>query len=84
MFTSIISGYWDAPKGDKGKPNFSNMDDVIFRNFYKRYGKIPDVVAYQKHIRRAGTTFNDGSTGNASDVGARLNKDLDAIEALYQ
>ena len=84
MFTSIISGYWDAPKGDKGKPNFSNMDDVIFRNFYKRYGKIPDVVAYQKHIRRAGTTFNDGSTGNASGVGARLNKDLDAIEALYQ
>ena len=83
-FTSIILGYWDAPKYDDGKPNFSNMDDVTYRNFYKRYGKIPDVVKYQTHMRRAGTTFNDGSTGNVSGASSRLTKDLAAIEALYQ
>ena len=33
LFTSILSGYWDAPKDQNGKPIFSNMDDVTFRNF---------------------------------------------------
>jgi len=64
LFTSILSGYWDAPKDQNGKPIFSNMDDVTFRNFYKRYGKIPDVVKYQTHMRRAGTEFDAGASGD--------------------
>ena len=83
-FTSIISGYWDAPKYDNGKPNFSNMDDVTFRNFYKRYGKIPDVVKYQTHMRRAGTEFNSNySTENTVNVDEQLRLDTTSVEELY-
>ena len=84
LFTSILSGYWDAPKDQNGKPIFSNMDDVTFRNFYKRYGKIPDVVKYQTHMRRAGTEFNPNySTENTVDVAEQLRLDTTSVEKLY-
>ena len=82
MFTSILAGYWDAPIGADGDPDFSNMDNVTFRNFYSRYGKVPDVVLYQKHKRRGGTEFNPNQT-TTIDPGTTLEEDLKAIEDLY-
>ena len=81
MFTSILAGYWDAPITD-GSPDFSNMDNVTFRNFYSRYGKVPDVVKYQTHKRRGGTEFNPNQT-TTIDPGTTLEEDLKAIEDLY-
>ena len=82
LFTSILSGYWDAPRDADGNPDFSNMDLVTFRNFYARYGKVPDVMVYQKHKRRAGTDFDPNQT-TTIDPGTTLEEDLEAIENLY-
>ena len=81
MFTSILAGYWDAPITD-GSPDFSNMDNVTFRNFYSRYGKVPDVVKYQTHKRRGGTEFNPNQTTTINPSN-QLEEDLKAIENLY-
>jgi hypothetical protein len=84
LFTSILSGYWDAPKDQNGKPNFSNMDDVTFRNFFKRYSRIPDVIKYKSHTRRDGTEFDSNySTGNTVDVAEQLKLDTTSVEQLY-
>jgi len=84
LFTSILSGYWDAPKDQNGKPNFSNMDDVTFRNFFKRYSRIPDVIKYKSHTRRNGTEFDSNySTGNTVDVAEQLKLDTTSVEQLY-
>ena len=83
MFTSILAGYWDAPIGADGRPDFSNMDNVTFRNFYSRYGKIPDVVKYQTHQRRAGTEFNPNQETTTVNPTNQLEEDLKAIENLY-
>jgi len=81
MFTSIIAGYWEPPVVD-GKPDFTNAQGYTFKNFYKRYSKIPDVVGYQKHKRRAGSEFNADATSKPN-ASARLDEDLKAIEDLY-
>jgi len=84
LFTSILSGYWDAPKDQNGKPNFSNMDDVTFRNFFKRYSRVPDVIKYKSHTRRDGTEFDSNySTGNTVDVAEQLRLDTSSVEQLY-
>ena len=86
LFTSILSGYWDAPivTGPDGKSSkdFGDVDNITFRNFYQRYGKIADVVAYQKHQRRAGTTFNPNQTTTVNPQ-TDLEEDLEAINSLY-
>ena len=83
LFTSVIAGYWDAPKDEKGNPNFLDPENYEFKNFYKRYGKIPDVVKYQTHKRRAGTEFNPNQTKTLVNPSTKLEEDLKAIENLY-
>ena len=83
LFTSVIAGYWDAPKDEKGNPNFLDPENYEFKNFYKRYGKIPDVVKYQTHKRRAGTEFNPNQTKTLVNPSTKLEEDLEAIERLY-
>tara|TARA_R110000787_G_scaffold240043_2_gene346261 strand:+ start:340 stop:2025 length:1686 start_codon:yes stop_codon:yes gene_type:complete len=82
LFTSVISGYWDAPIVDK-KKDFSNPNAYTFKNFYKRYGNIPDVKVFQNHTRRAGTVFDPNAESKSVNPSARLNEDLKSIEDLY-
>jgi len=83
LFTSLIAGYWDAPKDENGNPNFLDPENYEFKNFYKRYGKIPDVVKYQTHKRRAGTEFNPNQGTTLVNPSTKLEEDLKAIENLY-
>ena len=82
LFTSILAGYWQPPEVD-GTPDFTNAQGYEFKNFYKRYNKVPDVVSYQKHKRRAGTEFNPNQTKTLVNPSTKLEEDLKAIENLY-
>ena len=81
LFTSIIAGYWQPPKID-GTPDFTQSAKYEFKNFYQRYGKVPDVVRYQKHKRRAGSEFNPVQT-TTINPSTKLEEDLKALENLY-
>tara|TARA_R110002073_G_scaffold125435_1_gene270000 strand:- start:144 stop:1808 length:1665 start_codon:yes stop_codon:yes gene_type:complete len=82
LFTSILAGYWQPPEVD-GTPDFTNAQGYEFKNFYKRYNKVPDVVSYQKHKRRAGTEFNPNQGTTLVNPSTKLEEDLKAIENLY-
>ena len=82
MFTSILAGYWQPPVVD-GTPDFTNTQNYEFKNFYTRYSRVPDVVSYQKHQRRAGTEFNPNQGTTAVNPTTQLEEDLKAIELLY-
>ena len=82
MFTSILAGYWQPPVVD-GAPDFTNTQNYEFKNFYTRYSKVPDVVSYQKHQRRAGTEFNPNQETTVVNPNTQLEEDLKAIELLY-
>jgi hypothetical protein len=82
MFTSILAGYWQPPVVD-GAPDFTNTQNYEFKNFYTRYSRVPDVVSYQKHQRRAGTEFNPNQGTTAVNPATQLEEDLKAIENLY-
>ena len=45
--------------------------------------KVPDVVSYQKHQRRAGTEFNPNQGTTTVNPTTQLEEDLKAIENLY-
>tara|TARA_R110001583_G_scaffold47084_2_gene147474 strand:+ start:389 stop:2071 length:1683 start_codon:yes stop_codon:yes gene_type:complete len=83
LFTSIIGGYWEPSVVD-GKRDYTNPQKYVFKNFYTRYGEIPDIELYQKHKRRAGTEFDSSGATTAVSPSARLNEDLQAIEDLYK
>ena len=80
---SILAGYWDAPRDADGNPDFTNAQGYEFKNFYKRYNKVPDVVSYQKHKRRAGTEFNPNQGTTLVNPSTKLEEDLEALELLY-
>ena len=65
------------------KKDFSNPNAYTFKNFYKRYGNIPDVKVFQNHTRRAGTVFDPNAESKSVNPSARLNEDLKSIEDLY-
>tara|TARA_R110000744_G_scaffold33157_1_gene77287 strand:- start:39 stop:1316 length:1278 start_codon:yes stop_codon:yes gene_type:complete len=83
LFTSIIGGYWEPSVVD-GKRDYTNPQKYVFKNFYTRYGEIPDIELYQKHKRRAGTEFDSSEATTTVSPSARLNEDLQAIEDLYK
>jgi len=81
----------ENPRGLDGTvPKFIEVRDYTkpqgyeFKNFYTRYGEIPDIELYQKHKRRAGTEFDSSGATTAVSPSARLNEDLQAIEDLYK
>ena len=82
LFTSILAGYWQPPVVG-GAPDFTNTQNYEFKNFYKRYTKVPDVLSYQKHKRRAGTEFNPNQATTLVNPSTKLEEDLKAIENLY-
>tara|TARA_R110001592_G_scaffold8653_2_gene47040 strand:- start:5461 stop:7125 length:1665 start_codon:yes stop_codon:yes gene_type:complete len=82
LFTSILAGYWQPPEVG-GAPDFTSTQNYEFKNFYKRYTKVPDVLSYQKHKRRAGTEFNPNQATTLVNPSTKLEEDLKAIENLY-
>jgi hypothetical protein len=84
MFTSIISGYWEPPVIN-GERDFTKPSEYTFKNFYTRFGKIPDVVRYKKHTRRSGTMFDPSSNTSSGTVNSStfVDDDLDAFSDLY-
>ena len=67
LFTSIIGGYWEPSVVD-GKRDYTNPQKYAFKNFYTRYGEIPDIELYQKHKRRAGTEFDSSGATTATKI----------------
>ena len=84
MFTSIISGYWEPPVIN-GERDFTKPSEYTFKNFYTRFGKIPDVVRYKKHTRRSGTMFDPSSNTSSGTVNSSdfADDDLSAVSDLY-
>ena len=82
LFTSVINGYWEPPKVN-GKLDFSDPNKYTFKDFRTRYSKIPDVMKFFTHKRRAGTTFTGGAE-SAGTVNTRqlAEDDIKAIEAM--
>lgn len=91
MFTSIISGYWEPPVIN-GERDFTKPSEYTFKNFYTRFGKIPDVETYRKHksIRarpegRPKTMFDPSSNTSSGTINSSdfADDELSAVSDLY-
>ena len=78
-FTQIIAGYWIPPTVN-GKPNWLDAANYEFKDFYKRFGDIPDIKKYQQHTRRK--ELREMGT-ERTEPRKQLQKDLDELESLY-
>lgn len=82
MFTSIIGGYW-IPEVIDGEKQWQSPNNYTFKGFTQRYSKIADVINFQKHTRRDGSTFNSGVTTNKADPSTTLDEDLEELGRKY-
>ena len=82
MFTSIIGGYW-IPEVIDGEKQWQSPNNYTFKGFTQRYSKIADVINFQKHTRRDGSTFNSEVTTNKADPKTTLDEDLEELNRKY-
>ena len=82
MFTSIIGGYW-VPQVIDGEKQWQSPNNYTFKGFTQRYSKIADVINFQKHTRRDGSTFNSEVTTNKADPKTTLDEDLEELNRKY-
>lgn len=82
MFTSIIGGYW-IPEVIDGEKQWQSPNNYTFKGFTQRYSKIADVINFQKHTRRDGSTFNSEVTTNKADPSTTLDEDLEELGRKY-
>jgi hypothetical protein len=78
-FTQIIAGYWIPPTVN-GKPDWLDAANYEFKDFYKRFGDIPDIKKYREHTRRK--ELREMGT-ERTEPRKQLQKDLDELESLY-
>tara|TARA_R110001599_G_scaffold77096_2_gene210683 strand:- start:588 stop:2312 length:1725 start_codon:yes stop_codon:yes gene_type:complete len=91
LFTSILAGYWrpSMKKDEKGKevPDFFDTGSYKFKDFYTRYGNIPDVKRYRDHWDRKRKEALSEKTSLATDPNARdkqIEEDLKRTDDLYK
>ena len=81
-FTQIIAGYW-TPSMDGDIPLWTLPENYEFKDFYKRYGHMPDIKTYQAHdsrFRREGARGTSGTGTNPSDLLRQQLDDLPGLE----
>jgi len=68
LFNGILGGYWNPQTNADGTFNWTATDEYAFKDFYGRFGDIPDVKIYGKHDRRPGTDIlNQTKTAPGTD-----------------